>query len=242
MHGLFRWSSKWWPGVIPLVVFWAIACWTSTPPLEADLAARSTAALKDTVLDKRRITVAGRDVTFAADAFSEEGRRSAVASVEVGARRAAGRRRNPSGSRSQAIRLVGGARRRQGDARRQRAVAGQQRQVAGGGARRSRRRRGRRSDEFVARRAAAFRRCGVVAARPDRKIERRQDHDHGRQGQPFRHGARPRRPGSDRGCAEKSSRRLFGRRQRDQGAALCVPGLQGSGRGDGDAERLRAGQ
>src|ERR1700730_8449274 len=81
MRGLFRWSSKWWPGVIPLVVFWAIACWTSTPPLEADLAARSTAALRDTVLDKRRIAVAGRDVTFAADAFSEEGRRSAVASV-----------------------------------------------------------------------------------------------------------------------------------------------------------------
>ena len=27
MHGLFRWSSKWWPGVIPLAVFWAIAAW-----------------------------------------------------------------------------------------------------------------------------------------------------------------------------------------------------------------------
>ncbi|MEA2792807.1 MAG: OmpA-OmpF porin, family, partial [Bradyrhizobium sp.] len=74
MHGLFRWSSKWWPGVIPLVVFWAIAAWTGTSPLESDLAARSTAALKDTVLDKTRIAVAGRDVTFAADAFSEDGR------------------------------------------------------------------------------------------------------------------------------------------------------------------------
>src|SRR5712671_6796756 len=83
MHGLFRWSSKWWPGVIPLVVFWAIAAWTGTFPLESDLAARSSAALKDTVLDKRRIAVAGRDVTFAADAFSEEGRRSAVAAVEA---------------------------------------------------------------------------------------------------------------------------------------------------------------
>jgi OmpA-OmpF porin, OOP family len=81
MHGLFRWSSKWWPGVIPLVVFWAIAAWTTTPPLESDLAARSTAALKDSLLDKTRITVAGRDVTFAADAFSEDGRRGAVASV-----------------------------------------------------------------------------------------------------------------------------------------------------------------
>ena len=81
MHGLFRWSSKWWPGVIPLVVFWAIAAWTTTPPLESDLAARSAAALKDSLLDKTKITVAGRDVTFAADAFSEDGRRGAVASV-----------------------------------------------------------------------------------------------------------------------------------------------------------------
>ncbi|MDB5612250.1 MAG: hypothetical protein JWP25_9150 [Bradyrhizobium sp.] len=83
MHGLFRWSRKWWPGVIPLVVFWAFAAWTNTLPLESDLATRSTAALKDTVLDKSRIEVAGRDVTFAADAFSEDGRRSAVASVEA---------------------------------------------------------------------------------------------------------------------------------------------------------------
>jgi OOP family OmpA-OmpF porin len=83
MHGLFRWSSKWWPGVIPLLVLWVVAAWNSTAPLESDLAARSSAALKDTVLDKGRIAVAGRDVTFAADAFSEDGRRSAVASVEA---------------------------------------------------------------------------------------------------------------------------------------------------------------
>jgi len=83
MHGLFRWSSKWWPGLVPLVVLWAIAAWTSTSPLEADLAARSAGALKDTVLDKTRIEVFGRDVTVAADAFSEEGRRGAVASVEA---------------------------------------------------------------------------------------------------------------------------------------------------------------
>ena len=82
MHGLFRWSSKWWPGVIPLVIFWAIAAWTSTEPLETDLVQRSAAALKDTILDKRRISVSGRDVTLAADAFSEGGRQSAVSSVE----------------------------------------------------------------------------------------------------------------------------------------------------------------
>ena len=83
MHGLFRWSSKWWPGVIPLAVFWVIAAWTSTVPMETDLAARSGAALKDAVLDKTRIAVDGRDITLSADAFSEDGRRSAVASVDA---------------------------------------------------------------------------------------------------------------------------------------------------------------
>ena len=63
--------------------FGRIAAWTNTATVEADLAARSNAALKDTVLDKTRIAVAGRDVTFAADAFSEDGRRSAVAAVEA---------------------------------------------------------------------------------------------------------------------------------------------------------------
>ena len=83
MHGLFRWSSKWWPGTIPLVVFWALAGWLNTAPLEADLAARSEVAIKDTVLDKTRVEVLGRDVALAADAFSEDGRRSAVAAVEA---------------------------------------------------------------------------------------------------------------------------------------------------------------
>jgi OOP family OmpA-OmpF porin len=83
MHGLFKWSSKWWPGVIPLVVLWALAAWISTAPLESDLAARGNASLRDTVLDKRRIEVSGRDVSFAADAFSEDGRRSALAAVEA---------------------------------------------------------------------------------------------------------------------------------------------------------------
>src|SRR3954470_2650034 len=83
MRGLFRWSSKWWPGVIPLVVFWAFAAWTSTEPLEADLAARANAAIKEAILDKKRVVVAGRDVTFAAEAFSEDGRQSAVAAVDA---------------------------------------------------------------------------------------------------------------------------------------------------------------
>jgi OmpA-OmpF porin, OOP family len=83
MRGLVRWSSKWWPGTIPLAVLWALAAWTSTSSLETELAGRSSAALKDILLDKSRITVSGRDVTLAADAFSEEGRRSAVAAIEA---------------------------------------------------------------------------------------------------------------------------------------------------------------
>src|SRR5271157_3791411 len=83
MHGLFKWGAKWWPGVIPLAVFCGIAAWTNTAPLEADLAARSTEALKGAVLDKTAIEVEGRDVTLSADAFSEQGRRNAVASVEA---------------------------------------------------------------------------------------------------------------------------------------------------------------
>jgi OOP family OmpA-OmpF porin len=83
MRGLIRWSSKWWPGTIPLAVIWALAAWSSTSPLETELTGRSTAALKDIVLDKSKITVNGRDVTLAADAFSEEGRRNAVAAIEA---------------------------------------------------------------------------------------------------------------------------------------------------------------
>ena len=81
MRGLVRWSSKWWPGTIPLAVLWALAAWTSTSPLEAELAGRSTTALKDVLLDKSRIAVSGRDVTLAADAFSEDGRHDAVAAI-----------------------------------------------------------------------------------------------------------------------------------------------------------------
>jgi OmpA-OmpF porin, OOP family len=83
MHGPFRWSSKWWPGLVPLVALWALAAWTMTGPVESDLAARSSAVLKDRVLDKTRIAVFGRDLSFAADAFSEDGRRGALAAVEA---------------------------------------------------------------------------------------------------------------------------------------------------------------
>jgi OOP family OmpA-OmpF porin len=83
MDGFFKWSSKWWPGVIPLIVLGAFAAWTSTAPLEADLADRSAAALHGAVLDKTTIAVAGRDVTLGAEAFSEAARSAAVGTVEA---------------------------------------------------------------------------------------------------------------------------------------------------------------
>ncbi len=83
MREFLRSSSKWWPGTIPLAILWGLACWNTTAPIEADLAARSNAALKDTVLDKTQLMVAGRDVTFRAEAFSEQGRSAAVATIEA---------------------------------------------------------------------------------------------------------------------------------------------------------------
>jgi OOP family OmpA-OmpF porin len=83
MDGFFKWSSKWWPGVIPLIVLGAFAAWTSTAPLEADLADRSAAALHGAVLDKTTIAVAGRDVTLGAEAFSEAARSAAVGAVDA---------------------------------------------------------------------------------------------------------------------------------------------------------------
>lgn len=83
MRGLVKWSGNWWPGLVPLALLWVFAGWKSLAPLEADIGARAGAALQGTVLDKTRLVVAGRDVTLAADAFSEDGRRSAVSQVEA---------------------------------------------------------------------------------------------------------------------------------------------------------------
>jgi OOP family OmpA-OmpF porin len=62
---------------------WGLAAWNSTAPLETDLAGRSSAALRDSVLDRTNLVVDGRDVTVSANAFSEDGRRSAVSAVEA---------------------------------------------------------------------------------------------------------------------------------------------------------------
>lgn len=83
MSDFWSWVRKWWPGLIPLALLWAAAVWNTTLPVESDIGSRAMAAIKDTVLDKTRIEVAGRDIRFVADAFSEQGRRSAVSQVEA---------------------------------------------------------------------------------------------------------------------------------------------------------------
>ncbi len=74
MRRLFSGARKWWPGLIPLALLWVAAIWADTARVEADLTARASTALKDTVLDKVRISASGRDVQLSADAFSEDGR------------------------------------------------------------------------------------------------------------------------------------------------------------------------
>src|SRR3954463_11129586 len=83
MQKLFRWASKWWPGLIPLAVMWGFAAWNNTLPVEADLSARSSAALNDNVLDKTRIAVDGPARSLSAESFSEEGPRDVVVAVKT---------------------------------------------------------------------------------------------------------------------------------------------------------------
>jgi OmpA-OmpF porin, OOP family len=83
MRTVLRVVRKWWPGLIPLAILWALAAWFNTVPFEANLAGRTALALRETILDKTRVDAAGRDLTVTADAFSEDGRRSSVAIAEA---------------------------------------------------------------------------------------------------------------------------------------------------------------
>lgn len=83
MRTLLRVVRKWWPGLIPLAILWGLAAWFNTVPFESNLAGRTTLSLRETILDKTRVEVSGRDLTLSADAFSEEGRRSSVAIAEA---------------------------------------------------------------------------------------------------------------------------------------------------------------
>jgi OOP family OmpA-OmpF porin len=83
MRTVLRVVRKWWPGLIPLAILWALAAWLNTVPFEANLAGRTALSLRETILDKTRVDASGRDLTVTADAFSEDGRRSSVAIAEA---------------------------------------------------------------------------------------------------------------------------------------------------------------
>lgn len=74
---------KWWPGLIPLALILAFAAYSHTSRLEADLAARADAALADITLDEQDIRASGRDIELSAKAFTEQGRRGALAIAET---------------------------------------------------------------------------------------------------------------------------------------------------------------
>lgn len=79
---MFKWGRRWAPGLIPLVIIWGLSGWFTTVPVENNLSDQGRAAIKDMVLDGASVTVEGRDLRLSANAFSEEGRLSALAAVE----------------------------------------------------------------------------------------------------------------------------------------------------------------
>ena len=83
MRTVLRVVRKWWPGLVPLAILWAIAAWLNTAAFEASLAGRTALSLRETILDQTRVVAEGRDLTITADAFSEEGRRSSIAIAEA---------------------------------------------------------------------------------------------------------------------------------------------------------------
>src|SRR3569623_1723734 len=139
MSEFSNWVRKWWPGLIPLAALWVAAAWTGTVPMEQHLTARAAAALKESVLDKTQIEVAGRDVRLSADAFSEQGRSTAVDQVA-----------SVAGVRT----VVDQTGCRPCDAGRECAAAGDQDAAARGRAQRGERHRNHRPDGARARRAA----------------------------------------------------------------------------------------
>lgn len=66
-----RQPSKWWWGLLPLVLLWLVATSFTHKPIAADLRNRAATALGPTILDPA-ITVSGRDVSISGTTFSTE--------------------------------------------------------------------------------------------------------------------------------------------------------------------------
>jgi OmpA-OmpF porin, OOP family len=72
-------GQRWWIGLLPLLVIWALASFVMTDWVENDLAARATAAIgAPPILDAASLTVAGRDATLAGTAFDAQGKDNAI--------------------------------------------------------------------------------------------------------------------------------------------------------------------
>ena len=80
---IFRSARKWAVGLIPLALLWLLAVWNSTVAVEETLAGQGKAAVKDMVLEGANVIAEGRDLRLSANAFSLEGRSSALAAVEA---------------------------------------------------------------------------------------------------------------------------------------------------------------
>lgn len=75
-------ARKWWLGLVPLAFILALAAFRHTGAIEADLTARASAALNGMLLNDTKVAAKGRDLDLSASAFTEQGRRGAIAIAE----------------------------------------------------------------------------------------------------------------------------------------------------------------
>lgn len=75
-------ARKWWLGLLPLAFILVLAAFNHTRAIEADLTARANAALTGILLNDARVAARGRDLDLEASAFTEQGRRGAIAIAE----------------------------------------------------------------------------------------------------------------------------------------------------------------
>lgn len=73
---------RWVPGLFLVSLLWLLAAWYETRPVERDIASRAASAVQTLPLDKGQITVDGRDVTVAGQAFSDQDQAKISASEE----------------------------------------------------------------------------------------------------------------------------------------------------------------
>lgn len=73
---------RWVPGLFLISLLWLLAAWFETRPVERDIASRAATAVQTLPLDKGQITVDGRDVAVAGQAFSDQDQAKITANEE----------------------------------------------------------------------------------------------------------------------------------------------------------------